>query len=94
MTFFSADLNELAALDLGVPQPKATTLTPGQTIRWVNLYGSGDADFRGGVWECTPGRFTAHREKSTEVCLLLSGKVTLHHPPLCQCDLRQTETSN
>ena len=32
-----------------------------------------------GVWECTPGRFTADRTKIAEICHLLTGRVTLHN---------------
>ena len=31
-----------------------------------------------GVWECTPGRFTANRETNSEICHIVKGRVTLH----------------
>ncbi len=31
-----------------------------------------------GVWECTPGRFSADRSAASETCHLIAGRVTLH----------------
>lgn len=33
-----------------------------------------------GVWECTPGRFTASRDTNSETCHIVSGRVSLHGP--------------
>lgn len=30
-----------------------------------------------GIWECTPGRFTADRSDSSEICHIISGHVEL-----------------
>ncbi|WP_225340144.1 cupin domain-containing protein [Agrobacterium tomkonis] len=32
-----------------------------------------------GVWECTPGRFKAARETNSEICHIVSGRVSLHN---------------
>ena len=67
----------IAHVDVGPFKPKPTTLTPGQSEASVTLWKSPDGRERVGVWECTPGRFTADRSKETELCWIVSGKAVL-----------------
>lgn len=64
-----------AAADLGAHAPKPTALTPGQTEASATVW-SGDS-VETGLWECTPGAFTARRDGYTEICTILSGRVTI-----------------
>ena len=68
---------DLSTIDVGAFSPKPTTLTPGQTEAAVNLWASEDEKTNIGVWECTPGEFTADRTASAEYCHILSGSVTV-----------------
>ena len=70
----------LATLDLGTPQPKPTSIEGNQLEAATTLWKSPDGRAEAGVWECTPGRFTADRSGSTEFCHFLSGKVEMTHP--------------
>jgi uncharacterized cupin superfamily protein len=67
----------IAHVDVGAHKPKPTTLTPGQSEASVVLWKSPDGRERVGVWECTPGRFTADRSNETELCWIVSGKAVL-----------------
>lgn len=67
----------LETLDLGAFKPKPTTLTEGQVEANVTLWKSADGRERTGVWECTPGRFTADRSTETELCHIISGTASL-----------------
>jgi uncharacterized cupin superfamily protein len=69
--------HQLASMQLGSFKPKPTTLTPGQTEASITFWKSPDGRERTGVWECTPGRFTADRSKETELCYIISGKAAL-----------------
>lgn len=60
---------------LGDHAPKPTTLTPGQTEADTVIWAEGKVDT--GLWECTAGDFTAERNGYTEICTILSGRVTL-----------------
>lgn len=70
---------DLATLDLGPFEPKPTSVEGNQQEAARSLFTSADGLVDCGVWECTPGRFTANREKAAEICHLLSGRVTLHN---------------
>jgi uncharacterized protein len=70
-------LPDAAAAELGAPQPKPTTLDPGQTEAVRSIWSSPDAVTQTGVWEATPGRFTATRDGYHEICQILSGRVTV-----------------
>ncbi|KTR85922.1 MULTISPECIES: cupin domain-containing protein [Bacteria] len=63
------------ALDLGAHAPKPTALTAGQTEASATVWD--DARITTGLWECTPGDFTAERVGYTEICTILSGRVTV-----------------
>ena len=72
-----ACVEPVGALDLGSPVPKDTTLSPGQAEAFRTLWeGSGSA-VSVGVWECSPGRFTASRDDHHEICVILQGSATL-----------------
>ena len=68
---------DLSSLDLGEFAPKPTTFTKGQVEAAKELWASVDGVTRVGVWECTPGRFSADRTKSSEICHILSGSATV-----------------
>jgi len=70
----------LASIDLGEPEPKPTSLSGDQVEASRTLWTSPDGALEIGVWECTPGRFTASRDTNSETCHILSGRVSLHGP--------------
>ena len=67
----------LASIDLGEFKPKPTTLTAGQVEASRVLWKSPDGSVSIGVWECTPGAFTATRDGYSEVAHIISGRCTL-----------------
>lgn len=69
----------LAGIDLGAFADKPTTLTPGQREASTALWTSPDGRVEIGVWECTPGRFTADRSAAAEFCHILSGRIEMRH---------------
>jgi uncharacterized protein len=68
---------DLMGVDVGKFSPKPTSLTPGQTEASANLWTSADGLTNIGVWECTPGRFTADRTTSAEYCHIIAGSATV-----------------
>lgn len=72
------NFDQIAALDLGAPQPKPTSIAGDQMEAAKTLWTSPDGKAEAGVWECSPGRFTARRETNSELCHIISGRVTLH----------------
>jgi uncharacterized cupin superfamily protein len=68
----------LASMDLGTLVPKATSTSGNQVEITKMLWQSDDGLLQFGVWECTPGRFTATKDRSSETCYIVSGKVSLH----------------
>lgn len=70
----------LAGIDLGTPQPKPTSVEGNQVEAAKVLWTSTDGKVEVGVWECSPGRFTAARDDNSEICHIVSGRVTLHGP--------------
>lgn len=73
------DFGALATLDLGAFGPKPTTVEGDQQEAALALWTSADGKVETGVWECTPGRFTADRTRNAETCYILSGRVTIHN---------------
>lgn len=69
----------LSDMDVGEMTDKPTTLTPGQTEAAKELWTSHDGSVSIGVWECTPGRFTADRSQAAEFCHFLSGRIVMTH---------------
>jgi uncharacterized protein len=70
-------LTSPATADLGAAAAKPTALTPGLMEAATSLWEQQGRGVDVGVWECTPGVFTARRDGYTEVCQLLSGRVTI-----------------
>lgn len=70
--------SSLASIDLGKPSPKPTSFVGDQMEASVELWASSDGLLKIGVWECTPGRFTASREMTSETCHIIAGRVSLH----------------
>lgn len=68
----------LANVDLGTPQSKPTSIDGNQVEAKTVLWKSPDGLAEIGVWECSAGRFTANREKASEICHIVRGRVTLH----------------
>ncbi|MBK0421694.1 DUF861 domain-containing protein [Leucobacter sp. CSA2] len=67
--------HDTAAADLGQHAPKPTAVTAGLTEASVTTWSEGPITT--GLWECTPGTFTAERAGYTEICTILSGRVTI-----------------
>lgn len=61
--------------DLGEHGAKPTALTDGLTEAASSVWTDGRIDT--GLWECTPGVFTAERNGYTEICTILSGRVII-----------------
>jgi uncharacterized cupin superfamily protein len=68
---------DLLALDAGAFAPKPTSTTEGQLERSLEIWSGGPGKLEVGLWDCTPGRFTATRDGYTELCYFLSGHVTV-----------------
>lgn len=69
----------LEGLDLGALSDKPTTLDPGQKEAAQALWTSPDGALEIGVWEATPGRFTADRSAAAEFCYFLQGRIVMTH---------------
>ncbi|PZO79493.1 MAG: cupin [Mesorhizobium amorphae] len=67
----------LAGTELGPWAPKPTSVEGDQQEASRSLWSSADGALDVGVWECTPGRFTADRSASTELCHIISGVAEL-----------------
>lgn len=63
-------------LSLPTPQPKPTSLD-GQLESSVDVWVSDDGLLETGVWECSPGTFTATRDGYDEVATILAGSATV-----------------
>ncbi|MES2433241.1 MAG: cupin domain-containing protein [Pseudomonadota bacterium] len=59
--------------------PKPTSFEGDQQEASTALFTSADGRVEIGVWECTPGRFTADRSASSEFCHFISGKIEMTH---------------
>jgi uncharacterized cupin superfamily protein len=70
--------SQLSAIGLGKLATKPTSIEGNQLEASKVLWTSEDSSLRVGVWECSPGRFTADRDANSETCYILSGRVTLH----------------
>jgi len=69
----------LATLDLGPFEDKPTSFEGNQKEAAVSLWTSADGRVDIGVWECTPGRFTADRTLSSEFCHFIAGEIEMTH---------------
>jgi len=70
---------DLERIGVGVFRPKPTTLTEGQTEAAAPLWTSQDGAISIGLWECTPGRFTADRTAAGEYCHIIRGRATVRN---------------
>jgi uncharacterized protein len=64
----------LTDITLDEPAPKPTCIDGNQQEATRELFASQDQTLEVGVWECTPGRFTADRSRSSEICHILAGR--------------------
>ena len=69
----------LAQTPLEAFAPKPTSFEGDQQEASVALFTSADGRVEIGVWECTPGSFTADRSQSSEFCHFISGKIEMTH---------------
>lgn len=69
----------LGDAELGPFSPKPTRITENQVEASRQLWQSEDGLVQVGIWECTPGRFTADRRSNSEICHIISGRVEMHH---------------
>ena len=72
------NFGDLLSRDIGAFAPKPTSFVGDQQEASVVLWTSPDGRMETGIWECTPGRFTADRTKIAEICHILTGRVSLH----------------
>ena len=70
----------LAGQPVGDFAAKPTTLSEGQEEASSLLWTSEDGRTKIGVWECTPGHFTADRTAAGEYCHIISGRATVSGP--------------
>jgi uncharacterized cupin superfamily protein len=68
----------LANADIGAFSPKPTSITGNQVEASRTLFRSEDGSLEIGIWECTPGRFSADRTHNSEICHIISGRVEMH----------------
>lgn len=61
--------------ELGAPAPKPTAVTANQHEASREIWSADSLNV--GIWECSPGLFTAVREGYHEVCQILTGRVTI-----------------
>ena len=67
----------LASIDLGEFKAKPTSLAADQMEASKVLWKSPDNAVSIGVWECTPGAFTATRDGYSEVAHIIAGRCAL-----------------
>jgi len=77
---------DAASLTLPIALPKPTSLT-GQTESSITLWESLDGLVQLGVWECSPGTFTATRDGYDEVAQILFGAATITTDEGQACEL-------
>ncbi len=70
---------DLAAIPVDSFAPKPTSLTEGQLEAGLQLWASEDGLTKIGIWECTPGHFTADRSTVAEYCHIISGRASLRN---------------
>lgn len=66
---------DLSTTEVGTFKP--TTLIKGQTEALTKLRSSPNGRIDIGVWECTPGHFTADRRAVGEYCHIIAGRATV-----------------
>jgi|SRR5690554_1018971 len=65
------------AADIGTHAPKPTSTTEDQTEAARVVWASAEGRIDTGLWEATPGTFTATRDGYTEICTFIFGRVTI-----------------
>ena len=77
----SVTTSHVQDLDLGVSVLKPTVVegTPHESA--TEIWVSPDGSLQLGIWECTPGSFSASREGFDEVCYILSGSARITELP-------------
>lgn len=70
---------DLATLALGPFADKPTRLTESQQEASTPLWSAEDGRVKIGIWECTPGSFTADRSQAGEYCHILSGRARVRN---------------
>ncbi|WP_352127261.1 cupin domain-containing protein [Mesorhizobium sp. dw_380] len=56
-----------------------------------SLFQSPDGTIDVGIWECTPGRFTADRSGSSEICHIIWGRLEVSRADGETCELRPVD---
>ncbi|MER8912398.1 cupin domain-containing protein [Mesorhizobium sp. M0761] len=69
--------HDLAKAEIGAFSPKPSSIEGDQVEAVRSFFQSPDGTVDVGIWECTPGRFTADRSDSSEICHIISGRVEL-----------------
>lgn len=70
--------HDTSTRDLGPHVAKPTSIEGAQTEASFSVWSGGtDGKVDTGLWECTPGTFTAERIGYTEICTILMGRVTI-----------------
>lgn len=69
--------HDLAKADIGAFSPKPTSVEGDQLEAARSFFQSPDGTVDIGIWECTPGRFSADRANSSEICHIISGRVAV-----------------
>lgn len=72
-----SSFKDLANVDIGAFSPKPTSVEGNQMEASRTFFRSDDGSLEIGIWECTPGRFTADRSLSSETCHIISGRVRM-----------------
>lgn len=70
-------LKHATSAAVGEFKPKPTALTEGLEEASREVWSAAGGQFNAGIWEATPGSFTATRAGYHEVCQILSGRVTI-----------------
>ena len=73
------NFGDLLSRDIGAFAPKPTSIEGDQQEATAVLWTSPDGKMETGIWECTPGRFTADRSAAAEFCHILSGRIEMRH---------------
>ena len=68
---------DLLTRDIGPFAPKPTSIEGDQQEASETLWTSPGGGMETGIWECTPGRFTADRSTTSEMCHIISGRVEM-----------------
>jgi uncharacterized cupin superfamily protein len=69
-------MHDATITELPEPTPKPTSLD-GQLETSLDIWASEDGRCETGVWECSPGTFTATRDGYDEVATIVSGRATV-----------------